>query len=484
MFTRRTVPPPSAERGDGLVLYYFARAGCHACAEFQPQLDSWYTTAKASNPRLRLVIVCRDDPGAGLWSRVRRSLPGTDAIPWDRALVNKYAVSNVPALVLTTPEGAHFDVKRDVRAGNTLDAKLRELFRGELFRGEGELFRDYATGRARETPAASTSALFGAPAASTTALFGTWSGPRAEPAVPTDLFGRLSVRAPPSRVVPVASHWSVRPRTSTSLGTDPSVRGDDPVLYYFAAMWCESCRDLKPSLSAWYAIAKKTNPRLKLVLVSRDKTQQEMDAHRSSLGADRAMRLEEHPDLAGKYGVTGLPTLVLTKPSRGGHSGHFSPAAVRRYVATGYTDDADLRQYVTGTRADADPPLYDDPPLYTDPLAMYTSRDRVHYLTACYDQFGAGGPLPVAIPGRLVLVVEGSPETAQCYTLERLRDADVYSNGERVLVKVSVPYPCYVERAQALAAANSRYVYIILVRTRVQVDGVDVFSLQVLDRNP
>ena len=87
----------------------------------------------------------------------------------------------------------------------------------------------------------------------------------------------------------------------------------DLVLYYFSAHWCPPCRQFTPMLSDFYG---EVSDDLEIVFVSSDRSPDDMisymkESHGDWCGVEHNSALAN--DLKQKYGVQGIPMLVVVK---------------------------------------------------------------------------------------------------------------------------------------------------------------------------
>lgn len=84
---------------------------------------------------------------------------------------------------------------------------------------------------------------------------------------------------------------------------------------YFSAHWCPPCRGFTPVLSEWYKSFTEKNPDKKfhLVFVSSDRSEHDFKEYHKEMGfhALPFSQREKKAELSSKFGVRGIPTLVL-----------------------------------------------------------------------------------------------------------------------------------------------------------------------------
>merc|ERR1711890_168665 len=94
--------------------------------------------------------------------------------------------------------------------------------------------------------------------------------------------------------------------------TEAALGGKDNILVYFSAHWCPPCRGYTPQLSDAYKDSGKKD-KTAIVFVSSDRDQAAFDEYYGSmsfLAVPFAAR-DVKDKLSEKYGIRGIPTLVL-----------------------------------------------------------------------------------------------------------------------------------------------------------------------------
>mmetsp|Transcript_22641 Transcript_22641/g.41887 ORF Transcript_22641/g.41887 Transcript_22641/m.41887 type:complete len:425 (+) Transcript_22641:73-1347(+) len=100
---------------------------------------------------------------------------------------------------------------------------------------------------------------------------------------------------------------------SAETGSTEELLGGKVVGLYFSAHWCGPCRNFTPMLSEAYAMFQSLGKTFEIVFVSSDKDQSSFDEYYGSMPwlalpfSDR----ERKGLLSSKYGVSGIPTLVI-----------------------------------------------------------------------------------------------------------------------------------------------------------------------------
>merc|ERR1711881_315045 len=94
---------------------------------------------------------------------------------------------------------------------------------------------------------------------------------------------------------------------------EAALQDKDLVLYYFSAHWCPPCRQFTPMLSDFYG---EVSDDLEIVFVSSDRSPEDMfsymkESHGDWCGVEHNSALAN--DLKQKYGVQGIPMLVVVK---------------------------------------------------------------------------------------------------------------------------------------------------------------------------
>jgi nucleoredoxin len=94
--------------------------------------------------------------------------------------------------------------------------------------------------------------------------------------------------------------------------TDEALAGMDNIMIYFSAHWCPPCRGYTPTLSDAYKASEKKN-KTAIVFASSDKDQAAFDDYYGSMSffAIPYSARDKKDALSKKYGVSGIPTLVL-----------------------------------------------------------------------------------------------------------------------------------------------------------------------------
>jgi nucleoredoxin len=100
-----------------------------------------------------------------------------------------------------------------------------------------------------------------------------------------------------------------------------TLSGNDKVVgLYFSAHWCPPCRGFTPKLAEFYVATKASHgDKLEIVFISSDRDAEQWKAYFGEMPwlalpfSDR----ERKGKLCEKYGVTGIPTLVILDGSTG-----------------------------------------------------------------------------------------------------------------------------------------------------------------------
>ena len=116
------------------------------------------------------------------------------------------------------------------------------------------------------------------------------------------------------------STWDRFVHTGRALPTGDILRGRTSIGVYFCADWCEPCKAFTPVLKSYYEAqrasrARKDEPTLEIVLVSRCRTWQASEALFATMPWTAMAHLDSTgargTDLMTKFGVTTIPALVL-----------------------------------------------------------------------------------------------------------------------------------------------------------------------------
>merc|ERR1719263_31416 len=94
--------------------------------------------------------------------------------------------------------------------------------------------------------------------------------------------------------------------------TDEVLSGKEHIMIYFSAHWCPPCRGYTPQLSEAYASSNKKD-KTAIVFVSSDQDKAGFDSYFAEMSFF-ALPYEDRSRkdiLSEKYGVRGIPTLVL-----------------------------------------------------------------------------------------------------------------------------------------------------------------------------
>ena len=86
------------------------------------------------------------------------------------------------------------------------------------------------------------------------------------------------------------------------------------ILYYFSAHWCPPCRQFTPMLKDFYGEIEDQN--VEIVFVSSDRSTEDMlsymkESHGDWLATEHGSELTK--SLKEKYGISGIPTLIVVK---------------------------------------------------------------------------------------------------------------------------------------------------------------------------
>merc|ERR1711987_6254 len=99
----------------------------------------------------------------------------------------------------------------------------------------------------------------------------------------------------------------------SSVEADSALEGKDLILFYFSAHWCPPCRQFTPMLTDFYDEV----DNVEIVFVSSDRSNDDMlsymkESHGDWLTTEHGSPLSN--DLKQKFGIQGIPTLVVVKP--------------------------------------------------------------------------------------------------------------------------------------------------------------------------
>ena len=100
----------------------------------------------------------------------------------------------------------------------------------------------------------------------------------------------------------------------SQIQAETALKDKDLVLYYFSAHWCPPCRHFTPVLRDFYQEVKEMG--VEVVFVSADSSEKEMVAYMKEAHGDWLATQHESAVsklLDEKYGITGIPTLVVCK---------------------------------------------------------------------------------------------------------------------------------------------------------------------------
>ncbi|CAG5130102.1 unnamed protein product [Candidula unifasciata] len=98
-----------------------------------------------------------------------------------------------------------------------------------------------------------------------------------------------------------------------------SLSDNDVVGIYFSAHWCPPCRQFTPVLADYYKKLRADGRKFEIVFVSSDKSEDECAEYYAGMPwlilpfSDR----QRKEQIAQKYGVRSIPTLVLVDPKNG-----------------------------------------------------------------------------------------------------------------------------------------------------------------------
>ena len=98
-----------------------------------------------------------------------------------------------------------------------------------------------------------------------------------------------------------------------------SLASNNIVGLYFSAHWCPPCRGFTPVLAAAYTDLVQAGKSIQIVFVSSDKDQGSFDGYYKEMPwlALPFSERETKAKLAEKYGISGIPTLVLLDGATG-----------------------------------------------------------------------------------------------------------------------------------------------------------------------
>ncbi|MEO1641984.1 MAG: thioredoxin [Pseudomonadota bacterium] len=90
---------------------------------------------------------------------------------------------------------------------------------------------------------------------------------------------------------------------------DAAIAGEVPVVVDFWAEWCGPCKQMAPHLDA---VADEMTGEVKIAKIN----------------------VDDHPNSAGKYGIRGLPTLILFKNGQAAstHTGAMSKQRIQEWI--------------------------------------------------------------------------------------------------------------------------------------------------------
>lgn len=88
---------------------------------------------------------------------------------------------------------------------------------------------------------------------------------------------------------------------------------------YFSAHWCPPCRGFTPVLAEFYDTHKKAGKKINIVFVSSDRGESDWAGYFNEMPwhALKFSDRDRKGKLAEKYGVTGIPTLVILNAQTG-----------------------------------------------------------------------------------------------------------------------------------------------------------------------
>mmetsp|Transcript_4510 Transcript_4510/g.9998 ORF Transcript_4510/g.9998 Transcript_4510/m.9998 type:complete len:306 (+) Transcript_4510:178-1095(+) len=98
----------------------------------------------------------------------------------------------------------------------------------------------------------------------------------------------------------------------TSIGTSEALKGKTIGLY-FSAHWCPPCRRFTPRLAEKYAALKKAGKDFEIVFISSDRDEAAFNEYAGEMPwlALPYENRDKKAELSGRYGVSGIPTLVI-----------------------------------------------------------------------------------------------------------------------------------------------------------------------------
>eukprot|EP00088_Acartia_fossae_P023078 TRINITY_DN24148_c0_g1_i1.p1 TRINITY_DN24148_c0_g1~~TRINITY_DN24148_c0_g1_i1.p1 ORF type:complete len:158 (-),score=55.96 TRINITY_DN24148_c0_g1_i1:299-730(-) len=101
----------------------------------------------------------------------------------------------------------------------------------------------------------------------------------------------------------------------SSVAADQALADKELVLYYFSAHWCPPCKQFTPMLKDFYEEVG-DDEKVEIVFVSSDRSPAEMisymkESHGDWYATEHGSQLTN--DLKQKYGIRGIPTLIVCK---------------------------------------------------------------------------------------------------------------------------------------------------------------------------
>merc|ERR1712154_693426 len=96
-----------------------------------------------------------------------------------------------------------------------------------------------------------------------------------------------------------------------------ALAGADVIAIYFSAHWCPPCRGFTPVLTQMYAKWKKQGDKVEVVFVSSDQDDKSMKSYFKEMGDWVAYKHGDGKHLSQKYGVQGIPMLVVMNAKTG-----------------------------------------------------------------------------------------------------------------------------------------------------------------------